>query len=135
MLQRILVLLVLVGLAGCPESKPDRDLLDTTLQNYATVIRWGNFEDAAAFVDPETLKAHPLTRLDLDRYTQVRVTGYNEQPLRPDGELQMKQTVEIGLVNNNTQSVRSILDRQVWRFDAKARRWWLVSGLPDITQH
>ncbi|MGH8121538.1 MAG: hypothetical protein ACREPT_02070, partial [Rudaea sp.] len=86
------------------------------------------------FVDPQTLKAHPLTRLDLDRYAQVRVTGYDEQPLRPDGELQMKQTVEIGLVNNNTQSVRSILDRQVWRFDAKAHRWWLVSGLPDITQ-
>jgi hypothetical protein len=135
MLQRILGLFLLGALAGCATAKADRDLLDTTLLNYAAVIRWGNFEDAATFVDPETTKAHPLSQLDLARYSQVRVTGYNEQPLRPAGELEMHQTVEIGLVNNNTQSVRTVLDRQVWRYDAKAKRWWLVSGLPDITQH
>lgn len=134
MLLRIVVLCLLGILAGCATAKADRDLLDKTLESYAAVIRWGNFEDAASFVDPETLKAHPLTSIDLQRYAQVRVTGYSEQPLRPAGEMEMRQTVEIGLVNNNTQSVRSILDRQLWRYDAKTKHWWLMSGLPDITQ-
>ena len=26
-----------------------------------------------------------------------------------------------------------ILDRQHWRYDAETKRWWLVSGLPDLT--
>jgi hypothetical protein len=48
---------------------------------------------------------------------------------------EVSQIVEIGLVNINTQAARSIIDKQLWRYDAKANRWWLVSGLPDITAH
>jgi hypothetical protein len=135
MLRRLAASLVFAALAGCATSASKADLLNTTLESYATVIRWGNFEDAVAFVDPETIKAHPITKLDLDRYTQVRVTTYTDQPVRPIGEGEARQTVEIGLVNNNTQSLRSVIDRQVWRYDEKAKHWWLVSGLPDITQH
>lgn len=121
-------------LTGCATPNSRNDLLDATLESYASTIRWGNFEDAAAFVDPDVLKAHPLTELDLQRYRQVRVSGYNAQPRRPLGENEIGQTVEIVLTNNNTQAVRSVLDRQRWRFDDKKKRWSLVSGLPDITQ-
>ena len=48
---------------------------------------------------------------------------------------EVSQIVEIGLVNINTQAARSIIDKQLWRYDAKANHWWLVSGLPDITVH
>lgn len=123
----------LLGACATPGSKSD--LLDNTLQSYAAVIRWGNFEDAAGFVDPATLQEHPLTALDLQRYGQVRVSGYNEQPRRATGDNEVRQTVEITLANNNTQTVRSVFDRQVWRYDEKAKRWWLMTGLPDITQH
>jgi hypothetical protein len=43
-------------------------------------------------------------------------------------------TLEIKLINRHTQAERSILDRQHWRFDAARQRWWLTSGLPDITE-
>jgi hypothetical protein len=135
MLRRTLGLCLLAALAGCATADTKRSLLDETVLSYAAVIRWGNFEEALGFVDPETLKAHPLTKLDLDRYLQVRVTGYNEQPIHPSGKNEARQTVEISIVNNNTQSLRSFLDRQLWRYDEKAKRWWLVTGLPDITQH
>jgi hypothetical protein len=46
----------------------------------------------------------------------------------------MQQTVHISLVNNNTQSERSIVDHQTWHYDATGQHWWLTSGLPDITQ-
>ena len=135
MLRIFLVLVSLSVLAGCATQKSKGDLLETTLESYAATIRWGNFEDAAAFVDPETLKAHPLTALDFERYRQVRISGYNAQPPRPLGDNEVGVAAEIVLTNNNTQSVRSVLDRQRWRYDEKAKRWWLVSGLPDITQH
>ena len=122
-------------LSGCLSDRADEKLLESTLENYAATIRWGNFEDAVGYVDPETLKAHPLTALDLARYRQVRVTAYTEQPFKPAGDLQVRQVVEIGVVNNNTQVMRSFIDRQLWRYDAKAKRWYLVTGLPDITQH
>jgi hypothetical protein len=28
--------------------------------------------------------------------------------------------------------VRTIIDRQVWRYDEVARTWWLTTGLPDL---
>jgi hypothetical protein len=125
---------VAVLLCACASmGKSQQKLLEETLENYASVIRWGNFEQAVTFVDPKTLEAHPVTPLDLQRFHQMQVTVYTDQPARRIGPDEVQQTVEIGLVNVNTQAARSIVDRQVWRFDDKAKRWWLESGLPDIT--
>jgi hypothetical protein len=134
---RLSLLVVAVALlGGCAAvTKSDQQLLEDTLETYASVIRWGNFEEAASFVDPEILKEHPVTELDLQRYHQIRVTAYNDQPAKHIGEHDVQQVVEIGLVNVNTQQVRAIIDRQVWHFDEKNHHWWLVSGLPDITVH
>jgi hypothetical protein len=132
----LILALTLAALAGCAAvSKGEERLLEETLESYAAVIRWGNFEEAVSFVDPETMKAHPISSVDLQRYHQVQVTAYNEQPMRHIGEHDVQQLVEVGLVNVNTQSARSIIDKQVWHFDVKEKRWWLMSGLPDITAH
>jgi hypothetical protein len=132
----LILALALAALAGCAAvSKGEERLLEETLESYAAVIRWGNFEEAVSFVDPETMKAHPISSVDLQRYHQVQVTAYNEQPMRHIGEHDVQQLVEVGLVNVNTQSARSIIDKQVWHFDVKEKRWWLMSGLPDITAH
>ena len=129
-----LLAILAVLLCGCAAvSKSEQNLLEDTLDTYSSVIRWSNWDEAVAFIDPETVKAHPISKLDLERFNQVRVTTYNAQPARNTGEHEVRQIVEIGLVNVNTQSARSIVDRQTWRFDAKEKRWWLVSGLPDIT--
>jgi len=129
------LLISLCLLAGCATPSSKSDQLNSTLESYAATIRWGNFENATAFVDPDTLKDHPLTGIDLQRYQQVRVTGYTAQPPHPIGDNEIGQMVEISLVNNNTQAARSVLDRQRWRYDEKRKRWLLVTGLPDITQH
>jgi hypothetical protein len=126
--------LVAALLAGCASiAGNEQKLLEETLESYASVIRWGNIEEAMSFVDPATLKAHPVSKLDLARYHQVQVTAYNAQPPRHVGEHEVRQAVEIGLVNVNTQSARAIIDTQLWRYDAQAKRWWLETGLPDIT--
>jgi hypothetical protein len=57
------------------------------------------------------------------------------QPAAPVSETEVRQTVEIGLVNINTQAARSVVDNQIWRYDEVQKRWWLTTGLPDITRH
>lgn len=110
-------------------------ILEDTLKMYAATLRWGDMTQALGFVDPTYLQAHPMTDLDLARYQQVKVTSYDDQPAAPISESEVRQVVQIGLVNINTQAARSVVDNQVWRYDEKAKRWWLTTGLPDIRRH
>lgn len=125
----------LVAACSMNNIKSKESILDDTLKTYAATMRWGDMTQGLGFVDPAYLQAHPMTDLDLARYKQVRVTAYDDQPAAPVSETEVRQTVEIGLVNVNTQAARSVIDNQVWRYDEKAKRWWLTTGLPDITRH
>ncbi len=136
-MRRVLSILALVSLlllAGCATQKRS-DTLDTTLRAYASAVRWGDFQSAVVFLDPKTRADKMPTALDLARYKLVQVSGYDagNGPV-PDGENQVRQIVHINLINVSTQSERSIVDRQTWRYDETTKHWWLTSGLPDITQ-
>ena len=121
-------------LASCAADRQS-NLLTTTLNAYAGTVRWGDLASAERFVDPAVRQAHPLTALDQSRFAQIRVSEYDDGAgPRPDGPNQVKQTVQIGLINVHTQSERSVVDHQVWRYDAEKKQWWLMSGLPDITE-
>ena len=137
MMRSIFLLLILVLAAGCAamSTQSESRALETTLVAYANAVRWGDFEQALAFVDPETLKVHPLSSIDMERYKQVKVAAYTEQPPVPAGAHEVRQIVQMSLVNINTQTERSIVDKQLWRYDEKTKHWHLVSGLPDIVQH
>ncbi|HPG94783.1 MAG: hypothetical protein WAS23_00155 [Dokdonella sp.] len=126
---------LIVLCASAPALAKSRDkILTETLRTYAATIRWGSIEQAETFVDPAYRAAHPLTPLELDRYKQVRFTNYNDTAPVPVNDNEVRQTVEIGIVNVNTQDARSVIDRQVWKYDKKAKVWLLTTGLPDITR-
>jgi uncharacterized protein YceK len=131
------LVLGIVALGGCGTiaRETEQQELQVTLMAYGNALRWGSFDDALKYIDPQTLKDHPVTALDLERYRQVRVTSYNEQAAVPVGPHEVNQTVQISVVNNNTQAERSLVDHQVWRYDETAKHWHNVSGLPDITHH
>lgn len=133
-LSLLVVVLAAMLLAGCA-TKTRSDALMTTLKAYGSTLRWGDFQSAAQFIDPAIRAAHPLTSLQLARYQQVRVSEYDDGPGPvPVGDFEVRQTAQISLINIHTQSERSIVDQQTWRYDENAKRWWLISGLPDITQ-
>lgn len=129
-LRLALLVWVAVLLSACGVKRNDD--LKSTLYAYQSLIRWGDFEQAAGMVDPAHLKQHPISRLDWERYKQVQVAGYRASDPLPSGEDEVQLTVEIEFVNIHTQSPRSIIDRQVWRFDREAKRWLLTTGLPDL---
>ncbi|HNR92287.1 MAG TPA: hypothetical protein PKO41_07670 [Dokdonella sp.] len=131
----VLVGAVLVVAFATPAYAKSRDkLLTETLRAYAATIRWGSIEQAESFVNPAWRAEHPLSTLELERYKQVRFTAYNERPAIPVSDFEVRQSVEIAVVNLHTQEMRTIIDNQVWKFDKKAKAWTLHSGLPDLSR-
>ena len=124
--------LALLLVTACGSMGGQRNPRDQALYNYVSAVRWNDFNAALAFVDPATRLAQPMTDLDSERYKQFQVAGYEVKSASEPGEGLYEQVVEMRLVNRNTQVERIVTDRQQWRWDAQAKRWWLVSGLPDL---
>lgn len=125
------VALLLLG--GCATMQNKDNLRDETLDGYAAALRWGDFQSALSYVDPAVRAAHPLTAQQKARYNTVRVAEYDASGLRATGPDTIEQSAAIGLIVKSSQSVYSVIDHQTWHWDAKAKRWWLESGLPDIS--
>lgn len=119
-------------LAACGGVGSEKNRLEETLYHYAGAVRWGEVEQIVAFHDPETLDENPIEPLALDRWRQLRVTGYRSRGREPQPDGTIVQFAEIEFMNRHTQTTSALLDREVWRYDESAKRWWLVSGLPDL---
>jgi hypothetical protein len=134
-LRTILLLSLTTLLAGCPQTKEDKDLSET-LKQYETIVRWAQWDAAIDFVSMEYQVENPITRLDLDRLRLFRVTQYVVRSSAPiDDGNGLIQVVEIRMFNKNQARERSIIDEQYWKYNAETERWKLHSGLPDPTQN
>ena len=129
---RLMLIMLLALLLGACASAARKDGLRSRLYNYASAIRWNEIEQAAAFVDPAVMQEHPFTDADRERWAQVQVSRYYEGPQGVDADGKVTQTVQIELIDRATQTVRSIVDRQRWRYDDEAEIWWLETGLPKL---
>ena len=130
---RAIAVLLLLALAACGSMNTKRNPRDAMLYQYVSAIRWSDFDRAVGFIDPKVLEAEPLDPIELERLKQYQVSGYEVRTSSEPAEHEYEQVVEIRLVNRHTQAEKVILDRQHWRYDAETKRWWLVSGLPDLT--
>jgi hypothetical protein len=134
-MKRLPCALALLLLAGCASDKPSGDQLEQTLDSYESTLRYsGDLTQAVGFLDPQWLAEHPIPELEIERLRQVQVTGYQAGDIQTIDESHVHQVVQMEVVNKHTQSARVVTDRQEWRYDEVAKRWWLVSGLPDIQQ-
>ena len=124
----------LAMLAGCPKSASKGTALEEVQYAYSAAIRWGDFEGAWTLVDADYRKKNPLSDIDFSRYKQVQISGYREQggSMLPSGEV--VRDIEIGVINRNTLTERTVRYRERWRYDEVAKTWVLVTGLPDLWQ-
>lgn len=127
----MLILLVALMLGACASAKRD-DGLRARLYAYAAAVRWNEIEQASTFVDPAVAEEHPFTKADRDRWAEVQVSRYYEAPQGVDADGSVTQTVQIELIDRATQTVRTIVDNQRWRYDPVTETWWLESGLPKL---
>ncbi len=128
----LLLLLALIALDGCAAAKIDRNsALETAQYAYSAAIRWGDFEGAWNLIDPAYRKAHPMTQLEFERYKQVQISAYHDIGAQVGPTTAMRE-VQIGVINRNTLVERQARYTERWRYDEKAKVWWLESGLPDL---
>ncbi len=125
--------LVLLLLGGCATDRRQSDLRKT-VDAYGNALRWDGLAAGFTFLSPRQRHAHPMTPFELARYAQVSVATYEVQGVLPSPPDRYRQVVAIELINRNTQVARTVLDRQTWHWSRKDKHWWLVSGLPDISE-
>jgi hypothetical protein len=130
----LLALVAALSLAACA-STAHKKSLDETLRQYEIIVRWSQWDGAVDFLAPSYLADNPVTRLDMDRLRLFRVTQYTVRSAIPfDDGLGLQQVVEIRLFNRNRAVEQGLIDRQEWRYDVERERWFLHSGLPDVTK-
>jgi len=132
---RLLALLALAALAGCPSSYSVDKTRGEAFKQYETIIRWSQWDAAAGFIAPEYLAENPISQLEMDRLRLFKVTNYTVRSVNilADG-LTAQQVVEIRMFSTTQAVERSIIDQQDWRYVPEIKRWLLFSGLPDPTQ-
>ena len=133
---RLFIMLALASilLTACASDKQAKSL-DLTLSQYEKIIRWSQWDAAVDFLAADYLQQHPVSRLDLDRLRLFRVTQYIVRATIPAADgLGVTQVVEIRLFNRNRAVERNIIDHQEWRYHETRGRWFLHSGLPDVTR-
>lgn len=133
-MMRILLMTVLAALAGCASAGAGKQLgaLEQAQYAYSAAVRWGDLDGAWGQLDPAYRATHPLTAIERERYAQVQVTGYKPLTSESAGEGLSMRLVEIGVVNRNTMTERTVRYEERWRYDAASKAWVVTSGLPDF---
>lgn len=106
--------------------------LQASLKTYELAVRWNDFEAAAEALDPLTQQGELFSEQDEAYYKGFQITGYMLKSASMGEDLIYTQRVELRIVDQDTQAERTKTDRQSWRYDAAAKRWWLTSGLPKL---
>jgi hypothetical protein len=122
-----------LSLGACDSVKPTKAREEElTLYDFSSAMRWGDFDKAYDYVDPKTKKDHPMTDIDRGRFKQVEISGY-EVTAKAEQDGVIDQEVKLDLINRNTQIPRSVVYHEHWKWDAVANKWWLTTGMPDIS--
>lgn len=127
-----LLIVLSAVLSACGSTPGKLNPRDDALTNYGVAIRWSEFEDAIGFIDPAVRSQQLVSDLERERLKQIQVTGYEVKSRQPQADGSIEQRVEIRLISKNTQIERIVTDRQLWRWDPEAKRYWLTTGLPDF---
>jgi hypothetical protein len=122
---------LLLLLAGCTGvSFMNRlDLFQDGERVYRLALRDSDFKTAAKFEDPAT---RPATR-DYEKYNMFKVARYKTtKTVLSDDKQEIRQEVEIQYYHQKRPVLKTLLDAQVWRFDADKKVWLLQTGLPQF---
>ena len=127
----LLLLALALSLPGCKkiEEKRQANDLEATLNSYESTLRWQSVVDAYAYRPPEEVARNGIP----DGLDQIRIVSYQVKaaPAMLD-DVTAAQTVEISYYHQDTQRVKSLLDRQLWNFDTEAKLWRLGSEIPEF---
>ena len=124
---------VALALSACASQGREANALDREQYAWSGAIRWGDVDVAVAMLDPKTRAEAPPSAIELERYKQVQISAYRELGASRDVAAGTAvRDIEIGVVNRHTLAERTVRYREVWRWDAEAKTWYITSGLPNL---
>ncbi len=127
----LLLLALALSLPGCKkiEEKRQANDLEATLNSYENTLRWKSITDAYSFRPAEDVASSGIP----DGLDQTHIVSYQVKaaPAMLD-DVTAVQTVEIGFYHEDTQRLKTLLDRQFWNYDAELKLWRLGSEIPEF---
>lgn len=125
------LMLALLPVPAAGSNKTDK-ALEVALKIYGNAVRWNDFEKARESVDPQLRTPGGFSEADEAYYKQFQVSGYLLKSAERTDPQTYSQRVELRIIDVASQTERTKTDRQTWRYDPVAKRWWLTSGLPRL---
>lgn len=125
------LILTLMWLTGCEtmETRKQANRLSDTLRAYSAALRWGQFEQVYGFrkTDSGQLETPP------ESLNNIRISSYDiiSAPAII-GDDTAVQTIGIEYILQDSQSVKQLIDQQVWGYDAENKVWFLKSPVPTF---
>jgi hypothetical protein len=103
---------------------------EETSMIYETAIRWSDFDNASTFLNPQESQN---ISAKIEELKQFKVTSYTIKRFLPaKDKSQVLIIAEIKYFRITNLVVKSVSDRQLWKYDIAEKRWYLTSGLPDF---
>lgn len=124
-------LLCVMALAGCATyaRQQQQDRFEDITEAYGNAIRWGKYEVANGFRYKKEGEEDP----DFGHLKNMKVTSYELKAVNvsSDGNT-VHQDVEIEYYTIDQFIEKTIIDRQLWKYDREKEGWFLHSTLPDL---
>jgi hypothetical protein len=125
----MLLYLILLHLSGCQtlSEKNQANALEETLDRYEAMLRWGNVDQARLFGLTDT------SGTTSSRAKEIRVINYEviQGPTKVS-ENQAVQSAVIQYVFKSSQTVRELIDQQIWQYDDESEAWSRQSPFPEF---
>jgi hypothetical protein len=125
----VVLLFLIFGCAGIQTGKKVT-LFDDTARAYLRAIRWGDYEIAYAFKNPQNIDNKPP---DFEDLHQIRVTAYNvKQTILSEDKSTILRVVDFQYYRISNVTVKNLVDLQKWEYNEEANRWYLTSEFPNF---
>ena len=95
--------------------------LQVSLKAYASAVRWNDFETAYASTDPTLRATEGFTENDEAYYKRFQISGYSLKSSAFADPQTYNQRVELRIIDVASQTERTHIDRQSWRWDPAMR--------------
>lgn len=128
---KYILILAAIILAGCATTEKDMrmETLTKTTDKYRSAIRWGLYETA----DNLREAGGDKDQSDIERLKKIKVTAYKSvhQDVSEDGT-EAKHIIEIKYYHIDYMVEKTIIDKQLWKYNSDKKTWHLQGGLPEF---
>ena len=128
---KFLLLLTAIILAGCATAEKDMrmEALRKTTNIYRNAIRWGLYETANNMREAGDNK----NSSNLERLKKIKVTAYKtvHRDVSEDGS-EANEVIEIKYYDIDYMVEKTIIDKQLWKYNSDNKSWHLQGGLPEF---